>query len=482
MLRTLNSNIIDWMLPTGDIKAAFNDIPTGHTPTNTTDDNYKDFSKWENLNTPTPLDKESDNYFIYPPNSAIKVEPIEQEEEVEKNLQSRNNNSQLFETQYLKPFTNYRNDQTLYNRSQIPSSPIIYLDLESYQNTSNIEELKPETITSSSMLSQMNHSMNNNYNSDVMLFNHHWSTDSLLHSTKCCSNYTDSYHNTYTSISQTQTSWTTYHTHDMTIIPTTDHNNTTNNSNSGMIINQQVNYITPETTIPTCSTTFTISNNNNNNNHRTTLDHHKYDFNPSNNEYCFETTIQTNYHYNKQNQKLSTTTTTTDQQKPFVCNIQNCNKRFVRIDELKRHQRTHSGIKQFICDICKKGFTRSDHLMTHRRTHTGERPYECKLCDRRFARSDERNRHTKTHMHDKPRRGRKPKNESSGSLTMKTTTSLTPPTTITLSSSSSLTSSLKEGIMVVSTNFPTYNVHPSYSMPLDHHLSFTHRNNNDKLI
>lgn len=80
MLRTLNSNIIDWMLPTGDIKAAFNDIPTGHTPTYTTDDSYRDFSKWENLNTPTPLDKESDNYFIYPPNPVIKgkfISPLE---------------------------------------------------------------------------------------------------------------------------------------------------------------------------------------------------------------------------------------------------------------------------------------------------------------------------------------------------------------------------------------------------------------------
>jgi uncharacterized Zn-finger protein len=96
-------------------------------------------------------------------------------------------------------------------------------------------------------------------------------------------------------------------------------------------------------------------------------------------------------------------------EKAFACQFPNCTKRFARVDELKRHQRTHSDVKQFVCDICSKGFTRSDHLMTHRRTHTGERPYPCSYCERRFARSDERNRHMKVHLRDRTKTGRRPR-------------------------------------------------------------------------
>ncbi|CAH8548310.1 unnamed protein product [Schistosoma curassoni] len=436
MLRTLNSNTIDWMLPTGDIKAAFNDIPTGHTPTYTTDDSYRDFSKWENLNTPTPLDKESDNYFIYPPNPVIKVEPSEDEQIIQ-----NRDNSQLLEVQYLKPLTTNRNDQTV-TQPQI-QSPLVYLNLESHPNPPNTEEMKLEILNETVSL-ESHMTPVKNYNSDT-IFNH-WSTDSLLHSTKfntdtVSSNYRGLYDNAYT-ISENHTPWSTYQTNDIVIIP-----NINGNSNNNGIISDQRSYVTPES-VPTCSTC-SVSNK--------AIDN-KFDFNQCKSEYCYKTIQTESKSIHNKCQKLS------DQQKPFICGISSCNKRFVRIDELKRHQRTHSGIKQFICDICEKGFTRSDHLMTHRRTHTGERPYECKICDRRFARSDERNRHTKTHMRDKPRRGRKPRNASI-------------PSSTTLSSSSSS----KE--VVVSTNFPNYNVHPYYSMPLDQ-LSFVHRNttNNNNIV
>ncbi|VDD77520.1 unnamed protein product [Mesocestoides corti] len=98
-------------------------------------------------------------------------------------------------------------------------------------------------------------------------------------------------------------------------------------------------------------------------------------------------------------------------EKQFVCNAEGCEKRFARVDELKRHQRTHSDIRPYTCNICDKGFTRSDHLITHRRTHTGEKPYPCHYCERCFARSDERSRHVKTHTNPRPStsiRGRRP--------------------------------------------------------------------------
>merc|ERR1711881_19998 len=91
-------------------------------------------------------------------------------------------------------------------------------------------------------------------------------------------------------------------------------------------------------------------------------------------------------------------------EKKFQCEHTNkdgqrCTMRFYRQDELRRHERTHTGEKPFKCPHagCDRWFARSDHVRTHVRIHTGEKPYNCKFCDKSFARSDERLRHHKVH-------------------------------------------------------------------------------------
>ena len=53
--------------------------------------------------------------------------------------------------------------------------------------------------------------------------------------------------------------------------------------------------------------------------------------------------------------------------KSHVCEV--CQKRFKRLEHLRRHNKTHTGERVFRCDIvgCGKWFSRSDNLMAHRR-------------------------------------------------------------------------------------------------------------------
>ncbi|KAI1432057.1 STE like transcription factor [Xylaria sp. CBS 124048] len=56
-------------------------------------------------------------------------------------------------------------------------------------------------------------------------------------------------------------------------------------------------------------------------------------------------------------------------QKSHSCPIPSCGRIFKRLEHLKRHVRTHTQERPYICSRCNKAFSRSDNLAQHKRTH-----------------------------------------------------------------------------------------------------------------
>jgi len=58
--------------------------------------------------------------------------------------------------------------------------------------------------------------------------------------------------------------------------------------------------------------------------------------------------------------------------KSHSCPIPSCGRLFKRLEHLKRHVRTHTQERPYVCPYCSKAFSRSDNLAQHRRTHEAQ--------------------------------------------------------------------------------------------------------------
>ena len=71
--------------------------------------------------------------------------------------------------------------------------------------------------------------------------------------------------------------------------------------------------------------------------------------------------------------------------RPYQC--QYCGKRFTQGGNLRTHQRLHTGEKPYSCELCNKKFSRKGNLAAHLLTHQNVKPFVCKLdnCNKTFT-------------------------------------------------------------------------------------------------
>uniref|UniRef100_A0AAQ5ZUS4 C2H2-type domain-containing protein n=1 Tax=Amphiprion ocellaris TaxID=80972 RepID=A0AAQ5ZUS4_AMPOC len=67
----------------------------------------------------------------------------------------------------------------------------------------------------------------------------------------------------------------------------------------------------------------------------------------------------------------------TDDRPPHQCTV--CGKTFLTANELRLHNRYHTGERPYKCEVCGKAFIQSGYLKSHMRIHTGEN-YICEEC------------------------------------------------------------------------------------------------------
>ena len=82
-------------------------------------------------------------------------------------------------------------------------------------------------------------------------------------------------------------------------------------------------------------------------------------------------------------------------EKPYACST--CGKSFARNNHCKSHEMIHMTVKPYACSTCGKMFTQNSDLKRHDRIHTGVKPYACSTCGNMFTRSGDLKSHERIH-------------------------------------------------------------------------------------
>uniref|UniRef100_F6SIP3 C2H2-type domain-containing protein n=1 Tax=Equus caballus TaxID=9796 RepID=F6SIP3_HORSE len=85
-----------------------------------------------------------------------------------------------------------------------------------------------------------------------------------------------------------------------------------------------------------------------------------------------------------------------------IFDYQECMKKFISANQLKRHMITHSEKRPYNCEICNKSFKRLDQVGAHKIIYSEDKPYKCKLCGKGFAHRNVYKNHKKTHSEERP--------------------------------------------------------------------------------
>ncbi|XP_053559578.1 PR domain zinc finger protein 5 [Bombina bombina] len=85
-----------------------------------------------------------------------------------------------------------------------------------------------------------------------------------------------------------------------------------------------------------------------------------------------------------------------------IYECQDCDKKLISANQLRRHMITHSEKRPYTCEVCCKSFKRLYQVTAHKIIHSEDKPYQCKLCGKGFAHRNVYKNHKKTHSEERP--------------------------------------------------------------------------------